>query len=33
MPHAEVMKAIRLFGTKVAPLVRQEAPDWERLKG
>lgn len=25
MPHAEVMEAIRLFGTEVAPLVREEA--------
>jgi probable LLM family oxidoreductase len=25
MPHAEVMEAIRLFGTEVAPLVRAEA--------
>ncbi|MBY9077840.1 LLM class flavin-dependent oxidoreductase [Paenibacillus sp. HN-1] len=33
MPHAEVLKAIRLFGTEVAPLVRQEVADWERLEG
>lgn len=25
MPHAEVMEAIRLFGTEVAPMVREEA--------
>ncbi len=23
MPHAKIMRAIELFGTKVAPLVRQ----------
>ena len=23
MPHARIMRAIELFGTKVAPLVRQ----------
>ena len=24
MPHAKIMKAIELYGTKVAPLVRKE---------
>ena len=24
MPHAEIMRAIELFGTEVAPLVRDE---------
>ncbi|PTE10702.1 LLM class flavin-dependent oxidoreductase, partial [Mesorhizobium helmanticense] len=24
MPHAKVMKAIELYGTKVAPVVRKE---------
>ena len=24
MPHAKIMRAIELFGTKVAPLVRKE---------
>jgi hypothetical protein len=24
MPHAQVMRAIELFGTKVAPIVREE---------
>jgi hypothetical protein len=24
MPHAKIMKAIELFGTKVAPMVRKE---------
>jgi probable LLM family oxidoreductase len=26
MPHAKIMKAIELFGTKVAPMVRKEIP-------
>ena len=26
MPHAKVMKAIELYGTKVAPVVRKEIP-------
>ena len=26
MPHAKIMKAIELYGTKVAPLVRKEIP-------
>ncbi|WP_379153985.1 LLM class flavin-dependent oxidoreductase [Paenibacillus sp. sgz5001063] len=29
MPHAEVMEAIRLFGTEVAPRVREEVARWE----
>jgi hypothetical protein len=24
MPHAKIMKAIELYGTKVAPIVRKE---------
>ncbi|CAH8711918.1 LLM class flavin-dependent oxidoreductase [Paenibacillus thiaminolyticus] len=30
MPHEEVMEAIRLFGTEVAPRVREEAARWEQ---
>ncbi|MNO27284.1 Alkanal monooxygenase alpha chain [compost metagenome] len=30
MPHAEVMEAIRLLGTKVAPRVREEVALWEK---
>ncbi|MBP2079125.1 LLM class flavin-dependent oxidoreductase [Oceanobacillus polygoni] len=29
MPHADVMKAIELLGTKVAPMVREEVAKWE----
>ncbi|MBJ6360328.1 LLM class flavin-dependent oxidoreductase [Paenibacillus sp. GCM10012307] len=29
MPHDEVMKAIELLGTKVAPIVREEVAKWE----
>lgn len=29
MPHDDVMKAIELLGTKVAPLVREEVAKWE----
>lgn len=29
MPHEDVMKAIELLGTKVAPLVREEIAKWE----
>lgn len=29
MPHDQVMKAIELFGTQVAPIVRKEIADWE----
>ncbi|BCE13223.1 hypothetical protein RSC3_00579 [Bacillus paralicheniformis] len=29
MPHEDVMKAIELFGTKTAPLVREEVSRWE----
>ena len=29
MPHADVMKAIELLGTEVAPLVREELAKWE----
>lgn len=31
MPHDDVLKAIELFGTKVAPIVRQEIARWEAL--
>lgn len=30
MPHEEVMEAIRLFGTEVAPRVREEVARWEK---
>ncbi|MNW68141.1 hypothetical protein D3C74_468410 [compost metagenome] len=30
MPHAEVMEAIRLLGTEVAPRVREEVALWEK---
>ena len=30
MPHEEVMEAIRLFGTEVAPRVREEVSRWEQ---
>jgi len=30
MPHDQVMKAIYLYGTKVAPLVRKEIRRWEK---
>jgi probable LLM family oxidoreductase len=30
MPHAEVMEAIRLLGTEVAPRVREEIARWEQ---
>ncbi|CAH8770672.1 LLM class flavin-dependent oxidoreductase [Paenibacillus dendritiformis] len=30
MPHEEVMEAIRLFGTEVAPRVREEVARWEQ---
>ncbi|MEK3934622.1 LLM class flavin-dependent oxidoreductase [Sporosarcina sp. FSL W7-1349] len=29
MPHADVLNAIRLLGTKVAPKVRQQIAEWE----
>ncbi|KHF37487.1 Luciferase-like monooxygenase [Paenibacillus sp. P1XP2] len=29
MPHDDVMKAIELLGTKVAPIVREEVAKWE----
>lgn len=29
MPHDQVMKAIELYGTKVAPIVREEIAKWE----
>lgn len=29
MPHEDVMKAIELLGTKVAPFVREEIAKWE----
>lgn len=29
MPHEDVMKAIELLGTKVAPIVREEVAKWE----
>lgn len=29
MPHADVMKAIELLGTEVAPIVREEVTKWE----
>lgn len=29
MPHEDVMKAIELLGTKVAPIVREEVAEWE----
>lgn len=29
MPHADVMKAIELLGTEVAPIVREEVAKWE----
>lgn len=30
MPHEDVMNAIRLLGTEVAPIVREEVARWER---
>lgn len=32
MPHAEVMEAIRLLGTEVAPRVREEISRWEQAQ-
>jgi len=32
MPHADVMKAIELLGTEVAPRVREEVTKWEALQ-
>lgn len=32
MPHEDVMKAIELLGTKVAPLVREEVAKWEAME-
>ncbi len=29
MPHDQVMRAIELYGTQVAPIVRKEIADWE----
>ncbi|MFD1707531.1 hypothetical protein ACFSCZ_12435 [Siminovitchia sediminis] len=29
MPHDQVMRAIELLGTKVAPIVREEVTKWE----
>ncbi|WIV19150.1 LLM class flavin-dependent oxidoreductase [Paenibacillus polygoni] len=33
MPHADVMRAIELLGTKVAPMVRTEIAKWEAAGG
>ena len=33
MPHADVMRAIELLGTKVAPIVREEIAEWEAAGG
>lgn len=33
MPHANVMRAIELLGTKVAPIVREEIAKWEAAGG
>ncbi|WP_160032525.1 LLM class flavin-dependent oxidoreductase [Paenibacillus sp. An7] len=33
MPHADVMRAIELLGTKVAPIVREEITKWEAAGG
>lgn len=33
MPHKDVMRAIELFGTKVAPIVRTEIAKWEAAGG
>ena len=33
MPHADVMRAIELLGTKVAPIVREEIAKWEAAGG
>jgi probable LLM family oxidoreductase len=33
MPHEEVMRAIELLGTEVAPRVREEVASWEAEKG
>lgn len=33
MPHEDVMNAIRLFGTEVAPIVREEVARWEASGG
>ena len=33
MPHADVMRAIELLGTKVAPIVRTEIAKWEAAGG
>lgn len=30
MAHSEVMESIRLLGTEVAPLVREEIARWEK---
>ena len=32
MPHADVMKAIELLGTEVAPRVREEVTKWEAMQ-
>ncbi|MFC0214988.1 LLM class flavin-dependent oxidoreductase [Paenibacillus chartarius] len=33
MPHADVMRAIELLGTEVAPRVREEVAAWEKSRG
>lgn len=33
MPHDDVMRAIELLGTKVAPIVREEVARWEKEQG
>ena len=32
MPHADVMRAIELLGTEVAPRVREEVTKWEAMQ-
>lgn len=33
MPHEDVMRAIELLGTEVAPIVRAEVERWEKVEG
>lgn len=33
MPHADVMRAVELLGTEVAPRVREEIAKWEAETG
>ncbi|MNE86712.1 hypothetical protein D3C77_662080 [compost metagenome] len=33
MPHEDVMRAIELLGTEVAPRVREEISKWEQQQG